>query len=179
MSGFEVRAGPEWLVGLPSRGQLINVEPGFVKLRAPVPYVCDYDTTPPASQVISTNPSCLVFLDLLNSKRRQAARAGSVNNSARERGTGEKRQYSSISHDNSCEDPALKRLRLNGNAGTSGGRSEHSSSSLVNYTVDQLQKRTVAEIRDVLRSRHLPVTGRKDELISRLIEHQRKAQRSR
>lgn len=179
MSGFEARAGAEWLSGLPSRGHLVNVERGFVKLRAPKPYLCDHDTTPPANQVISSNPSSLVFMELLNSKRRRAAQAASANNSRKEQETVDKRQYSHINQGNSCEDPASKRFRLSGTAGTSEGCTENSSSSIINYTVEQLRKRTVSEIRDVLRLRQLPLTGRKEELISRIIEHQRRAQRSR
>lgn len=110
---FDSREGSEWLVDLPSRGQLVRVEPGFVRLTAPAPYVCDHSTNPPENQVISMNPSSMLLQEVLNNLRCPAAEI--LNALDKEQEKRNKRNYSSIIHRSLLEGSARKRPKIREN----------------------------------------------------------------
>eukprot|EP00803_Ostreobium_quekettii_P008450 evm.model.scf_1509.2 EVM.evm.TU.scf_1509.2 scf_1509:5608-8423(-) len=167
---FEARSGSEWLADLPSRGRLVKVEHGCSTLKAPVPYLCASEPQP-AHQIIRTDASSLLQKELLDRRRRQAS--NNQNSGANEQEMSRKRPNDDPV--NSSGEQSQKRSRLGEAA---GGCPDQSNSSQTNYTLEQLRRKTVVEIRDILRLKNLPVTGRKEELISRLIAQQRRGARA-
>ncbi|PNG93973.1 hypothetical protein TSOC_015276 [Tetrabaena socialis] len=133
------------------------------------PYICTHETAPPAHQVILTDQSTSALLRIVRKPTRVAA-AAVGKKGADAKGAG-KRTLAETGAAPTSERPAKKANAAAAEAGAAASR----PASLAAFTADELKAKTIPLLKELLKARGLPVSGAKEELIRRLIDHQRAA----
>lgn len=153
------------LYNLPSRQKAHDNLPFRTQ---PQSYVCTHDTQPPDGQNIRTDQSTLALIRIV--KRREVS-ANGIPKSAIVKigkrpldsgGVAAAEDRIAKKHNSGAAAGALK-------TGVPGGSSQHP----VTWTADELKSKTVPQLKDLLRALSLAVSGTKDELVRRLVDHQR------
>jgi hypothetical protein len=156
------------------RGTLTAIQPGAVFTAAPVGYVADHDTDPPADQVIKTDPTSILIRGLQGKKAKEEAKK-------RHQQTARAADKGKRPADSLEAGRAPKRIAP-GEAGPSGaslgaGTSSPFETLASHGTFNRLNlvAKTIKDLQTILRAWGLPVTGKKDDLISRILERQSSA----
>lgn len=169
MSGdVERREATSWLSDLPSRGTLINMGSGSLRLGMPAQYVCDHDTAPPEDQIIGTSATVRLRRILQRGIKRKLGHVGMDDGDQTQE---KKRSFNEFCYGSPDMEEIIKRARLSCIAVGSGPPAQSKPVTSI-FTTNQLQKLTKKEIQALLRTRQLPVSGNKNELISRVMDYQ-------
>lgn len=137
------------------RGLLTGVQSGNVFCCPPVSYVAVHDTSPPHGQIVTTDPSSLLIKSLKARKSGQQIRKKQI---AVDKG---KRPA-----DGQPEGQQGSKKR---------GVAEDASTSrqgAVTYSKIQLENKTVKDIQKILQEMGLPVSGKKEVLVQRVLQNQ-------
>lgn len=137
---------------------------------APAVYIADHDTAPPPGQVITTDPASTLVSTL---QRRKAAETGKKK-AAKPADKGKR----------PAEPPAEERepKRATGPSADEAGPSRPSGSGgngsippagEATYTKAQLTKQTIPQLKPILKAWGLALAGKKEELVSRILDHMR------
>eukprot|EP00245_Coleochaete_scutata_P002527 TRINITY_DN1338_c0_g1_i3.p1 TRINITY_DN1338_c0_g1~~TRINITY_DN1338_c0_g1_i3.p1 ORF type:complete len:153 (+),score=34.06 TRINITY_DN1338_c0_g1_i3:208-666(+) len=141
-----------FLSNLPSYGNLVRSATVQGHLRTYIPYG---DTDPPEDQVVKTDPTNILIrsLALKNKEERRAkeSRGGS------ETGKGKR-----VAESTPEQRPAAKRLDVRSADTTDGG-----AQSFASVRAEDLNNMTVDKLKLFLKSKGLPVKGKKEELLAR------------
>lgn len=155
---------------LPSRGVLSNLQGSRIAYKEAAQYVCTHDTAPPVNQVITTDTSADSMLKLL--KRDKAAAKPAQTDAKGKR---------PLNAADRLQQPAVKQARVADAAAGPGpppappaSASAGPQQRATSFTLDELNKKTVKDLQDLLRARSLQTAGRKDELVRRLLDYQRR-----
>ncbi|GIL87881.1 hypothetical protein Vretimale_6256 [Volvox reticuliferus] len=136
----------------------------------PCSYLCLHDTQPPEGQIIKTDQSTSALLRIV--KKRETLANCSKKGASVKVGKRPLEQACVVGTD---ERPT----KMANTGSTSGfakanlptGSSQHPVTAAL--TADELKAKTIPQLKELLKARCLPVSGTKDELIRRLIDHQR------
>lgn len=160
------------------RGLLTDVQPGAVFSSPPAVYVADHNTAPPPDQIIKLDPTGALVRSLQSRKAREGAgkRATKIDKGKRPA----EDPPATTEGQNSAKRPGLA-VSSGALGPSSSARAEPPSSSLPGpaqseFASGQLKNKTIKDLQAILRAWGLPVSGKKDDLISRLLEKQTAAQ---
>ncbi|GIL63704.1 hypothetical protein Vafri_17593, partial [Volvox africanus] len=136
----------------------------------PYTYVCVHDTQPPEGQIIKTDQSTYALLRIVK-KREPLGNVIKKGASVKD----VKRPLEQASAVGTDERPTKKANTGSTNgaakANLPAGSSQHPVTAIL--TADEMKAKTIPQLKELLRARCLPVSGTKDELIRRLVDHQR------
>lgn len=136
------------------RGLLKRVQAGSGFSGRPVSYVATHETTPPAGQVVTTDETSLLIRCLQSKKR--AKSLPSTSDGAPRSG---KRKADG---DHQIEN------KRRGNDGASGS----AAAVQTVYSMEALSQMTVKELQEILSRKSQPVSGKKTDLIRRILDGQ-------
>ncbi|KAG2500505.1 hypothetical protein HYH03_001282 [Edaphochlamys debaryana] len=148
------------LLDLPSRGPLPESE--VPQVRDPPHYICTHDTKPPLGQTITTEQGTSALLRVVLRKRDSTA-VSKKSEAAQPTAAGKRPP---------ADDAGGKEARPSKKPNT-GAKEAVPAAALTVYTADQLKSKTIPQLKELLRARSLAVSGAKDELVRRIIDHQR------
>lgn len=163
------------LADLPSSGRVYAIDP-IAQQRRPALYVCTHSTDPQPLQVIHTDQSTASLLRVI--KRRPpavvppsggggaAVAAGGAPGLAGQTagGAGPRKRVGGDAAAGPSGQPAPKKQA----AQSAAGGAPHKA-----YTAQELGSKPNKELQELLSARGLPISGRKEELARRLMDHQR------
>eukprot|EP00887_Chlorella_sp_A99_P001386 scaffold8.g1386.t1 len=160
------------LEGLPSRGTLVSIQPGAVFSAPPAPYIADHDTAPPVHQVVRSDPTSLLIRTLHTKKAKEEAKRKQAK--AADKG---KRPADDGEGGRSAKRPAHDAAGPSGGGAGPSGAGPGTAAGLppptqTHYTKLGLQSKTIKELQAILKSWNLAVSGKKDDLIARIFDHQ-------
>lgn len=138
------------------RGFLKHVQAGAVFSGRPVSYIATHDTEPPVGQLVSTDASSLL-IRCLQSKKRANDLPGTSTSEAEVR-PGKRKAVPG-------EDQNAEHKRR-ANDGPSG------SAVQTVYSMEALLQMTVKELQELLASKNEPVSGKKLDLVHRILDRQ-------
>ncbi|KAG2431640.1 hypothetical protein HYH02_013217 [Chlamydomonas schloesseri] len=158
------------LKNLPSKGPLREL--AVIPANAPT-YIATHDTAPPKDQVIHTDSSTAALIRIVKKsagkaqagKGKQAAGADAAATS------GKRAHEPSSAADGGDERPAKK--AAGGVTSGAGGAAPAAKLPVASFTAEQLKAKTIPQLKELLKARGLAVSGAKDELIRRIVDHQR------
>ncbi|PRW56014.1 SAP domain-containing [Chlorella sorokiniana] len=164
-----------FLENLPSRGTLVAVQPGAAFTAPPPAYIADHDTAP--QQVVKNDQTSVLIRTLQNKKAKEEAKRKQTK--AADKG---KRPAAAAADDGEGGGRASKRPAAAA-AGDGAGPSGAAGSSVPDpgqssFTRLGLVQKTIKELQNVLKAWNLPVSGKKDDLIQRILDHQKSAKGS-
>jgi hypothetical protein len=147
---------------LPSRGLLTAVRPGAAFSGHPAAYLAAHDTAP--LSVIHTDPSSTLAKTLAS--RRDAEAKRKLAQVAADRG---KRAAEGGAAGRAPKRAAAGASPSGGGAGPSGSGGAGPSAPPAAPDAAVLRGKTVKELQELLKARGLPTSGRKDDLVARLV----------
>ncbi|GIM09910.1 hypothetical protein Vretimale_13709, partial [Volvox reticuliferus] len=133
----------------------------------PCSYVCVHDTQPPEGQIIQTDQSTPAFLRIV--KKRKTLANGSKKDASVKDGKRPLEQAGAAA--STDKRPAKKANTGSTKANLPAGSSQHPVTARM--TADELKAKTIPQLKELLKAQCLPVSGTKDELIRRWVDHQR------
>lgn len=157
-----------FLDNLPSRGTLVAVQPGAAFSAPPALYIADHDTAP--QQVVKNDTTSHLVRTLQNKKlKEEAKRKGKAADKGKrpvEEGEGGR--------------PAKRPAAGDGGPGPSNAAGGSGGASVPDPATSSFNRlgllsRTIKELQHVLKAWNLTVSGKKDDLIQRILDHQRSA----
>ncbi|KAL6773904.1 hypothetical protein ACKKBG_A22985 [Auxenochlorella protothecoides x Auxenochlorella symbiontica] len=170
-----------FLADLPSRGHFTRTKPGPTFLSPATPYIASHDTDPPASQVIKSDPTSILVRALQS--RKEEAKRKQGGKAAADKG---KRQL-----DDGPDAPGRGAKRAHEGAegaGPSASRAAGGSPLFQPSTVTPvgglpspseakfsrlaLQAWTLRQLQTLLKAWALPSSGKKDDLVARILRAQ-------
>ena len=179
---------------------LTAVQAGSAFVSAPVPYIADHNTSPPLNQVVKTDPSSLLLTSLQSRKSKEDARKVKARKAAADKAkrpaeeaadgdkSGKKRAASSGGAGPSNAAAAAAATTTTAVEATTGGGSgsgaietDAAGPSVLpptqsEHTKLRLSTKTVKDLQIILKAWGLPVSGKKEDLVTRIIEKQEAAQ---
>lgn len=150
------------LLNLPSRGTFLSANAGVVICQRPEQYVCTHNTAPPSNQIIINDPN-----ESLAAWYKKGQPCG------KDAAKGKRPGPTPASG----ETPAAKKQHTVGPP-VVGSSTPQGTSALVHFSQEELKAKTVRELTEILKARGLPTSGKKDELIRRVVDYQRKQKRA-
>ena len=152
------------------RGLLTEIQRGAGFSSAPIPYIADHDTAPPESQIVKTDPSSLLIRSLQIRKAREEGSKKAKRPFATDKG---KRPANEIP---AQDQNTAKQVKQNSkNVGEAGPSSSVPAPSRGYFTKLGLQAKTIKDLQAILRNWSLTTSGRKEDLIQRILDKQAKA----
>lgn len=152
------------------RGLLTSLQPGAAFSSAPALYIADHDTAPPEGQVIKTDPSSLLIASMQPRKAKDDAKKKAAARSAADKG---KRPAADAEGQQPSKRPATDGAGPSNTQDASGSGASVVPRAQAAFTRPQLAKKTIKDLQTILRAWGLPVGGRKDELVDRVLANQR------
>lgn len=155
------------------RGLLTAVQPGSAFQASPELYIAHHDTAPPKHQVILSDHTGHLLRMLTSRKAKEDSRKRPQKSSA----NSNRRKRTTEQNDAPRESKKSAVGTSNDEAGPSNTNSDEryrASASASNYvfTRVELHGRTLKDLQNILRAERLPVSGRKEELVTRILQHQ-------
>jgi hypothetical protein len=159
------------------RGWLTSVQPGSAFVSAPVPYIAAHNTAPPPNQVVKTDPTSLLIKSLQSRKAKEEAPKKKTSRQPADKG---KRPAEGAAAGEGSK-PAKKGPAADASgAGPSNASAQAGTSILpaneTSYTLELLLKKTIKDLQAILKAWSLPISGKKDDLASRIFDKQEEAQ---
>lgn len=159
----------EALSNLPARGLPVSCE-----AVATTTYIATHDTQPPPHQIVQTDQSTTALLRLIR-KAKAGAQAAAGTQKGAPRKTTDDALKGKRTAEATDERPNKKPNTAGPNTAGAAAPAGTQAKRLPALTADELKSRTIPQLQELLRERTLPVSGRKEELIRRLIDHGRAA----
>lgn len=153
------------------RGLLTSIQPGALFLNQPATLIADYSTAPPADQIIKTDPTSLLIRTLQTRKAREEAKRRKGKRAAPDGGDANKPQTKRAN----SKSAATLETATTAQAGPStndGAAAPAAANETSNYSRAQLASKTVKDLQAILKTLGCPTSGRKDDLIDRILEKQ-------
>ncbi|EFJ48284.1 hypothetical protein VOLCADRAFT_60634 [Volvox carteri f. nagariensis] len=136
----------------------------------PTYYLCTHGSQPPEGQIIHTDQSTSALLRIV---RKRESSAVTLKKCAELKDG--KRPHESMAAGGAEGQPAKKlntgAAAVAAKASQVSGLSQHLTTT--SLTAEELKAKTVPQLKELLRARGLAVSGAKDELVRRLVDHQR------
>lgn len=160
------------------RGLLTSVQPGSAFVSAPALYIADHNTAPPVNQVVKTDPSSL----LIKTLQKQVPKEDPKRKGARASDRGKRPAEGPAEGD---PGNAAKRGPGVSGAGPSNAAGPSTSAAAgpsipqpaeADYNRLRLQSKTVKDLQAILKAWGLPISGKKEDLVVRIMEKQEAAQ---
>ncbi|KAL4457802.1 hypothetical protein ABPG75_012667 [Micractinium tetrahymenae] len=166
-----------FLDNLPSRGTLVAVQPGAAFCAPPVLYIADHDTAP--QQVVKNDTTSHLVRTLQNKKmkeeaKRKQSKAADKGKRPVEEGDGGRPAKRPAGGGDAGAGPSSAAAG-GGGAGGSGAGGGVPDPASAGFTRLGLVQKTIKDLQNVLKAWNLPVSGKKDDLIQRILDHQRSA----
>eukprot|EP00798_Chlamydomonas_sp_ICE-L_P016559 gene16559-22788_t len=160
------------LANLPSKG--VFVQHNTTAKGRMASYVCTHDTQAPKDQVIATDQSTAALIRVLQKK--DAAR---VETAKGKRPAGADAEAGGAKKKMAIAPKLTSALNAGASAPASGsGANASSKAKFEMMSQDQLKKMTNKELQELCKSRGMVGSGKKEELLRRLLDHQRKIKRA-
>ncbi|EFN58792.1 hypothetical protein CHLNCDRAFT_140569 [Chlorella variabilis] len=157
-----------FLDNLPSRGTLVAVQPGAAFSSPPTVYIADHDTTP--QQVVRNDTTNILIKTLQNKRAKEEAKRKQAR--AADKG---KRPVEEAEGSRPAKRPAAAAGDGAGPSGAAGGGSSVPDPAQAGFSKLGLQMKTIKDLQNVLKAWNLTVSGKKDDLIQRILDHQQRA----
>ncbi|KAL4443058.1 hypothetical protein ABPG77_008549 [Micractinium sp. CCAP 211/92] len=162
-----------FLENLPSRGTLVAVQPGAAFCAPPVLYIADHDTAP--QQVVKNDTTSHLVRTLQNKKmkeeaKRKHSRTADKGKRPVEEADGGRPAKRPAGGGDSGAGPSSA-----AGSGAGGAGSGVPDAASASFTRLGLVQKTIKDLQNVLKAWNLPVSGKKDDLIQRILDHQRSA----
>ncbi|KAG2426910.1 hypothetical protein HXX76_012697 [Chlamydomonas incerta] len=159
------------LKDLPSKGPLREL--AVIPPNATT-YIATHDTAPPKDQVIHTDSSTAALLRVVRKgvSKPQTGKGKQASGAEAAPTTGKRAHEPSA--EGSEERPAKKKAAGAGGSGPAvTAPAGKPVLPVASFTAEQLKAKTIPQLKELLKARGLAVSGAKDELIRRIVDHQR------
>ncbi|PNW86831.1 hypothetical protein CHLRE_02g097334v5 [Chlamydomonas reinhardtii] len=156
------------LKDLPSKGPLREL--AAIPANCAHTYIATHDTAPPKDQVIHTDNSTAALIRIV----RKGASKPQTGKGKQAAGVEAAPTTGKRTHEASAADGDERPTKKAAGAGTSGAAAVAKLLlPIATFTAEQLKAKTIPQLKELLKARGLAVSGAKDELIRRIVDHQR------